>query len=175
MTNKHSDKITGTTNTLKIKSRHGFRLLLVILAGLLTLSGLVYLAGPSNAAAAGTGEITVYKSPTCGCCGNWIKHLRDAGFKVKAINSNNLASLKQAAGVAPALQSCHTAFVDNYVIEGHVPASDIQRMLREKPDIAGLAVPGMVMGSPGMEGNQTRHYSVVAFDKNGKTTVYANH
>ena len=100
------------------------------------------------------GEITVYKSPTCGCCNKWVSHLRDAGFKVNTINSDDLESIKLSAGVQPFLQSCHTALVDGYVVEGHVPASDIKRLLQERPAVTGLAVPGMPAGSPGMENTE---------------------
>lgn len=121
--------------------------------------------------------IQVYKTPTCGCCGDWIEHLRDAGFDVEATDLPDLSRLKAENGVTRALASCHTAMVDGYVIEGHVPAQDIRRMLEERPKIAGLAVPGMPMGSPGMEHpDPSRHeaFDVVAFGADG-TRVYASH
>ena len=115
--------------------------------------------------------ITVYKSPTCGCCKNWITHLEENGFKVKAIDSNNLSTIKNQAGIPAGAGSCHTAFIDNYVIEGHVPANDIKKLLMEKRAVAGLTVPGMPMGSPGMEGGRVDQYSVYEFDKQGKLNV----
>jgi len=115
---------------------------------------------------------TVYKSPTCGCCGKWISHLEANGFKVTAKNSNNLASIKQQLGIQPQLQSCHTAQIGNYIVEGHVPAADIKRMLAEQPDIDGLAVPGMPMGSPGMEGARKDNYDVLAIKKGNNPKVF---
>jgi len=118
--------------------------------------------------------ITVYKSPSCGCCKEWVKHVTEAGFAVKVIDMDDLAMIKSANGVPAALQSCHTGLVGSYVVEGHVPADLIKKMLAEKPAIVGLAVPGMVTGSPGMEqGNTKTPYSVVSFDRSGRTAVYA--
>ena len=119
--------------------------------------------------------ITVYKSPTCGCCTKWISHLEENGFKVEARNTNDVNQYKQEAGLKPGLASCHTAFVDGYTIEGHVPASDIKRLLAERPAVKGLTVPGMPMGSPGMEGPRTDRYSDLTFDDTGKTTVFSSH
>ena len=122
--------------------------------------------------------IVVYKSPTCGCCSIWITHLQSHGFQVEANNvpDSQLAAIGRQAGVTDELASCHTAKVGNYVVEGHVPATDIQRMLKEKPAIAGIAVPGMPMGSPGMEqGARKDPYNVIAFTKDGKKTVFAKH
>ena len=124
---------------------------------------------------ASAAEIIVYKSPTCGCCKLWIEHLEQNGFKVKAYNTENVVAHKQRLGLLPELAACHTAVVNGYVIEGHVPASDIKRLLKEKPKIAGLAVPGMPMGSPGMEGPVKESYEVKAFDKNGRVSTYARH
>ena len=121
-------------------------------------------------------EIEVYKSATCGCCKEWVKHLQDNGFSVKAHDVPNITAHKTANGVPAKLASCHTAKVDGYVIEGHVPASDIKRLLKERPAVSGLAVPGMPVGSPGMEhGEQKDRYEVLTFDKQGKTGVYARY
>ncbi len=120
-------------------------------------------------------EITVYKSPTCGCCKKWVKHLRDNGFKVKAVDVKNVVPYKIKHGVTQPLASCHTALVDGYTIEGHVPAADIKRLLKEKPKIKGLAVPGMPMGTPGMEGRRKDAYDVVTFDAKGKTGVFSHY
>ena len=120
--------------------------------------------------------ITVYKSPSCQCCSRWVSHLEANGFKVKAINVKDVIPYKKKGGVTPKLASCHTAFVNGYVVEGHVPASDIKRMLKEKPDIKGLTVPEMPVGTPGMEvGNKKDPYDVISFDKNGKTKVYKSY
>jgi hypothetical protein len=118
--------------------------------------------------------ITVYKTPTCGCCGKWVDHMRQHGFAPKVTDLPSLSAVKQTAGVPQNLQSCHTSTIDGYAIEGHVPATDILRLLRDKPKVAGLAVPGMVMGSPGMEGSRSDPYNVVAFGQ-GKTSVFARH
>jgi len=117
--------------------------------------------------------IKVYKTPECGCCKAWVKHLRANGFVVETMDMPDLSLVKQKYGVKPALQSCHTAVVNGYVIEGHVPADLITRMLKERPAIAGLAVPGMPSGSPGMEGGVKQHYQVLTFDRAGHSGVYA--
>lgn len=120
------------------------------------------------------GVMTVYKSPTCGCCGKWIEHMQAAGFKVRTVDMDDITEVKQASGVPMKLRTCHTALVDGYVVEGHVPADLVRRMLAEKPKMAGIAVPGMPLGSPGMEqGDMKDPYEVLLFDKSGKTTVYA--
>lgn len=119
--------------------------------------------------------VTVYKSPTCGCCGKWIEHLQSNGFVVDAQNRNDLDSIKRELGIESRFQACHTARIGNYVVEGHVPAADIKRMLTEKPDIAGLAVPGMPMGSPGMEGARKDNYDVLAIKHGASPTVYNSH
>jgi hypothetical protein len=120
-----------------------------------------------------THEITVYKTPTCGCCGIWVAHLRDNGFRVRVTDVDSTADYQKKHGVPNALRSCHTATVNGYTIEGHVPASEIQRLLKERPKAKGLAVPGMPVGSPGMEvGDRRDAYSVVLFDAEGKTSVY---
>jgi hypothetical protein len=117
--------------------------------------------------------ITVYKTPTCGCCKKWVEHLGAHGFAVTAKDMDDLSEVKATFGIPAELQSCHTATVGKYVVEGHVPADVIQKMLKEQPAIAGLAVPGMPMGSPGMEGGRAEPYEVVAFDRKGKRSVYA--
>lgn len=127
-----------------------------------------------TSAAATLPTMTVYKSPSCGCCNEWVKHVRGAGFTVKIVDMDDLTRIKRDAGVPPAMESCHTALVGAYVVEGHVPADLVKRMLNEKPKFVGLSVPGMVVGSPGMEqGNQKQPYGVIAFARDGKTTVYA--
>jgi len=118
-------------------------------------------------------EVVVYKTETCGCCNGWVEHLRAAGFQVDARNVRDLMAVKLEAGVPGPLVTCHTALVDGYVVEGHVPADQVKRMLDERPDIAGIGVPGMPVGSPGMEGPNPQPYQVVAFDEDGGLSVYA--
>ena len=123
-----------------------------------------------------TPVMIVYKSPTCGCCTAWVDHIKQAGFRVVVHDTVDVQPIKDRWGVPAALGSCHTARVGRYVIEGHVPASDIQRMLKEKPAFAGLAAPGMPMSSPGMDaGGPHQAYDVVSFEKQGKTAIYAQH
>jgi len=119
--------------------------------------------------------VSVFKSATCGCCAKWVEHLRANGFTPTATNVDDLDAVKVKYHVPQAVQTCHTAVVGGYVIEGHVPASDIKRLLKERPAISGLAVGGMPAGSPGMEGGATRRYDVLSFDKQGNTSVYASH
>ena len=120
-------------------------------------------------------SITVYKSPTCRCCTKWVDHLRKHGFKVTTHDTEDMATIKRSMGVPDALGSCHTAVVGKYVIEGHVPASDIARLLKKKPKISGLAVPGMPSGSPGMETGIVDRYDVIAFTAGKKSSVFAKH
>lgn len=140
---------------------------------------LVLIAGTTFAALstkdAGALEVTVYKSPTCGCCNKWIAHLEANGFKVDAHDVADLTQVKLEHRVSRELSSCHTALVDGYVIEGHVPAADIRRLLQERPDVVGLAVPGMVIGSPSIEDPSSEPYNVLTFDRDGNTTVFAKH
>ncbi len=130
-------------------------------------------------ALADTHEMTVYKTPWCGCCSAWIKHMEMHGFEVTVKDEENLGPLKSALSVPTHLQSCHTAKVGNYVVEGHVPASDVLKLLEEQPDAVGIAVPGMPIGSPGMEmGSHSEAYEVFLFgqDAAGQTeTVFSKH
>jgi hypothetical protein len=116
--------------------------------------------------------ITVYKDPGCECCAKWVKHLSANGFVSTVRDVKNMDEIKKAMNVPEKLQSCHTAVVDRYVIEGHVPASTIKKFLAQKPASIGLAAPGMPMGSPGMEGGPVDHYDIIAFDRDGKTRVF---
>ncbi len=138
---------------------------------IVTLVTIFFLPGQESQAE----DIMVYKSPTCGCCNGWVRHLQDNGFNVKTKDLSNVSPLKRELGVIPQHASCHTAVVDGYVVEGHVPAEDIKRLLKERPAVTGITVPGMPMGSPGMEGPYKDRYKVLAFDKTGKTTVFASH
>lgn len=122
--------------------------------------------------------MTVYKSASCGCCKNWVDHARSSGFTVRTIDTEDLAGVKAEMGVPGQLQSCHTVVVGNYVVEGHVPAADVKRLLAEKPAVRGIAVPGMPIGSPGMEQGPVsgyQKYDVIAFTAQGRTSVFAKH
>ena len=122
-------------------------------------------------------KVTVYKTSSCGCCKLWVEHMKASGFDVQAmdVSSADVRAVSKAAGLKDDDTSCHTAKVGNYTVEGHVPADDIKRMLKEKPAIAGLAAPGMPQGSPGMEQGSKEPYDVVAFTKDGKSTIFAKH
>lgn len=140
-----------------------------------TAMATIALARPAIAAPAG---IEVYKSPTCGCCTAWVEHMARAGFAVDArdVDQDALYALKAQSGITPELASCHTAFVDGYVVEGHVPVSDVERLLSERPDAVGLAVPGMPIGSPGMEmGDRRDAYETLLVLRDGSTAVFARH
>ena len=119
--------------------------------------------------------LVVYKTATCGCCKDWIGHMERNGFTVVAHDQEvvELNRLNQDVGLPTDLVSCHTAVVAGYVVEGHVPADLVKRMLRERPRIAGLAVPGMPIGSPGMEGPISQRYEIIAFGRDGSRSVYA--
>jgi hypothetical protein len=139
-------------------------------------AAIVVAARMSQAASASAAiEAKVYSSPTCGCCGAWVEHLEANGFRVEVIARNDLDTLKDELGVPRALRSCHTATIGGYVIEGHVPAADIKTLLAKQPRALGLAVPGMPVGSPGMEaGDQKDSYEVVLFGKTSSST-FARH
>lgn len=132
-------------------------------------------AGPVLAAAART-RVTVWKTPNCGCCKDWVKHLETNGFEVVTHDVKETASKRQALGLAEKYGSCHTATMNGYVLEGHVPARDIQRLLRDKPSAIGLAVPGMPVGSPGMEmGTGADAFDVVLVLKDGSSRVFQSY
>ena len=118
-------------------------------------------------------KVLVYKSPTCGCCGAWVDRMKAAGFEVTTRDVPDVAPIKARYGIPTRLASCHTGLVEGYAIEGHVPPADIQRLLREKPKAVGLAVPGMPMGSPGMEGPRKDPYDVLLVQQGGATRVFA--
>ena len=137
---------------------------------LYTLAGLPLLRALQLSAAGP--DMTVYKVVTCGCCAKWVEHLRTAGFNVTVKEVGDTTDISRRSGVPEPLHSCHTGIVEGYAIEGHVPVSDIQRLLKDRPNAKGLAVPGMPLGSPGMEGSRKDAYEVLLFDHDGKTSVY---
>ena len=121
-------------------------------------------------------KITVYKSPTCGCCEDWVDYLRDNGFIVETFNTNELNKIKKDNGLTnPRLASCHTALVDGYVVEGHVPADDIWRLVSERPSITGITAPGMPQMSPGMSSIEPKGYNVYTFDSKGQVSIYSRY
>ena len=136
---------------------------------------IVLMASLTGAAAAELPTMTVWKSPWCGCCGKWVAHMQAAGFKVVTKEVKALDKVKRLAGIPEPLQSCHTAEVGGYKIEGHVPAPDVKRLLKAKPKVDGLAVPGMPSGSPGMENGERDPYDVLAFTRDGRTEVFASY
>lgn len=150
---------------------------------LLTLSG-GFLAMSSTLAAQTRGQakpapareqLTIYKDKNCGCCGEWVKHMEANGF-ICNVNNVDMRPIKAKYGIAPQLESCHTTLVRNYVIEGHVPAADVKKLLAASPkDIYGLTIPGMPASAPGMDVKPFQPYEVLSFDRQGKTTVYAKH
>ena len=144
-------------------------LTLAVVIGL-AWAGSVWMAAQSSAKP----QMTVYKSSTCGCCSKWVEHMQANGFEVKAIDVDDIDKVKHERGVPDSAASCHTAVVNGYVVEGHVPADAVLKVLKEKPAIAGIAVPGMPLGAPGMEvpSGQKAAYTIVSFDKTGKTAVY---
>lgn len=119
--------------------------------------------------------VQVWRTPTCGCCGAWVRHLEANGFRVTVTMQDDLAAIKARYGVPRNLESCHTAVVGGYVVEGHVPAADVRRLLRERPALAGLVVPGMPAGSPGMEAPVSEPYATLALAADGSTRVFARH
>ena len=152
------------------------RLTLVTLAGAVCAAWLpaALAQGPSTTKG-NKPQIQVWKDPDCGCCKDWVTHLEANGFAVRVNDSGNTAA-RARLGIPTKLGSCHTGLVDGYAIEGHVPAREILRLLRDKPSVLGLAVPGMPVGSPGMEmGEQKDRYDVLLLAKDGTTTVFASH
>lgn len=151
-------------------------LFVVLLAGALTAC-----SSESKQAAAqatpqkpqGLPSVTVYKSPTCGCCSKWVDHMRASGFEVETMDMADVTPMKERLGVPQDLRSCHTAYVGGYVVEGHVPADVVKTFLDEQPEATGLTVPGMPMGSPGMEGSYSESYNVLTFDEQGQRRIFA--
>lgn len=139
------------------------------------LGAMAFTAIPAAAANA-LPPVEVFKNPSCGCCGAWVDHLKAAGFDVKVTLVEDTAVARRQVGLPDRFGSCHTAVVRGYVVEGHVPASDIKKLLATKPVAIGLAVPGMPVGSPGMEvGSRKDRYQVLLVDKQGRERVFASY
>jgi len=153
----------------RIKEKKTYALLIAI--SFVVISSLAF----QNTKSVSAADIIVYKSPTCGCCKKWVKYLEGAGFNVKSVNKTNMSPIKSKFDVKKQYQSCHTAKVGEYFIEGHVPASDIKKLLKQNPNVKGLAVPGMPMGSPGMEGHRKDRYSVLLINNKNKSTVFSEY
>jgi hypothetical protein len=149
-------------------SRHIFTIVLAALG--------VVIASPAAQQKSVLPSVHVYKTPTCGCCSLWVDHMRQAGFTVKAddVSHEELQRIKTKLGVPDSANSCHTARLAGYVVEGHIPADTVKKMLKERPKVVGIAVPGMPVGSPGMEvrGVRARPYDVLSFDKTGATRLF---
>ncbi len=124
----------------------------------------------------GNVNMTVYRSPSCGCCGGWIEHAKKHGFQVTDIKTDDIEAVKQEHNIPQDLAACHTTMIDGYVMEGHIPVDDIKRFLKQKPNVAGLAVPGMPLGTPGMEsGDRKQAFDILAFDDNGQVEVFKHY
>lgn len=142
------------------------------------LSGALAVGLTAGCARAAATELTVYKTPWCGCCGGWVTHMRRAGFSTKVVEVQDLAPVRQKYGIPFTLSSCHTGVVAGLVVEGHVPPADVKRLLRERPKALGLVVPGMPLGSPGMEqpdGTTERFQTLLLLDRSGRTRPFATH
>jgi hypothetical protein len=144
-------------------------LIIAVVAVLFLLAGCS--KSPSGAVVAGQ-EMTVFKSPTCGCCGVWTEYMDKQGFDVEIVQMDNLQNIKEQYNIPPSMRSCHTAVVGDYFIEGHIPQEAIDKLLEEKPDIAGIAMPGMPSGSPGMPGQKRGDFVIYAVDHNGGTSEF---
>ena len=141
-----------------------------------TLFGAIAASALFIGSAAHAATMTVYKSPSCGCCAKWVEHVQQHGFTVTVVPTADMMALKQKLGVPGEVMSCHTTKVGNYVVEGHVPAADIKRLLAQKPKARGIAVAGMPMGAPGMEhGDHRQPYATMLIGTDGKTRVFARH
>lgn len=136
--------------------------------------GLAMLCASALSAHAGD-VVEVYKNPNCGCCGKWVEHMQKAGFAVRVHEVSDVSSMREKLGMPERYASCHTARVGSYLVEGHVPADDVKRLLKEKPQAIGIAVPGMPAGSPGMEGPPPIAFNTLLLKSDGGSTVFAKH
>jgi hypothetical protein len=153
--------------TQLLSRRLALKTLAAVAAAPLTLAGAVTQADPA---------VVVYKDPNCGCCHNWVRHMTASGFGLTVKDTADVDSIKRAHSIAKPLWSCHTALVGGYVVEGHVPAADVKRLLAERPKgIVGLSVPGMPASAPGMDVKPFQPYTVLAFDASGRSHVFAEH
>lgn len=165
-------RTAGPTPAAPAASTFGRRAALLAAGAALLGGGAWFLTG--NSPQANLPAVTAWKSPSCGCCGGWVRHMRAAGFTVTILDVADVQPVKDRHGVPPELASCHTAVVDGYVVEGHVPAADIKRLLQERPVAKGLAAPGMPASAPGMDGPH-EPYEVTLFGGTGGNTRFASH
>ncbi len=173
MSNEFQDAAAAHTRMAEdISRRDWLRRAAVVAAGLVVAPTLSPLWAESQSQQLPT-AMTVFKSPTCGCCKAWVDHVTKAGFKCTVRDVADLREVKVTFGIPAALESCHTAQIGSYLVEGHVPADLIMKLLKERPAGRGLAVPGMPIGSPGMEGGTPERYQILLFDKAGTTRVFA--
>jgi hypothetical protein len=173
---KEPRKLIDENEQSSIRRRFGRRQATMALGGVAAVAiGAFVLPKLLGSKQAMAEEIVVYKDPSCGCCGNWVKHLRRSGFKVTVNDVDDIAPIKIRSGVPDGTESCHTAFVAGYVVEGHVPAEDIKKILAERPGMKGLAVPGMPSSAPGMDSPDHEPYTVYSFDAKGALKVYASY
>lgn len=157
-------------NLTKVRGLYGRR---PFLLGGAAGTALILAGGtPSFARTTGIAPIKVYKDPTCGCCGQWVEYMTRHGFKLQVENRDNLGVIKKMARVPDELWSCHTSLVGGYVVEGHVPVEVVRKLLREKPKLKGIGLPGMPAGSPGMPGRKEAPFKVMGFSTDGKTKLY---
>ncbi|MBL8477060.1 MAG: DUF411 domain-containing protein [Methyloversatilis sp.] len=139
------------------------------------LLAVLFLGAGISLTASAADTVDVYKSPYCGCCEKWFKHLQQAGFPVRTHDVVDIPAARQRLGMPDRLGSCHTAKVAGYVVEGHVPVADIQRLLKEKPKALGIVVPSMSPGSPGMESSKPVPYNTLLVQSGGETSIFAKH
>jgi hypothetical protein len=139
------------------------------------MAAFLSLLAPAVWAAVPLPTVTVFKSPSCGCCSKWVEHMKVSGFPVIVHETENVSAHKARLGVPLAMGSCHTAEVNGYLVEGHVPAADVKRLLAEKPRAKGLVSPGMPQSAPGMDGARKEPYEILLVDRDGKTATYARH
>jgi hypothetical protein len=158
---------------MKVMFSRVHRYIKLIVSCWVAIAAVVVLTTTSARADSELPEITIYRDPSCSCCGGWIEHLEAQGFQTNSVSTPDVDSLKQQYGVPDHLTSCHTAIADGYVIEGHVPAEEIKRLLAEQPTVTGITVPGMPVGTPGMEsGDERESFTVFSFDKQGNSEVF---
>ncbi len=162
---------------IQTQSTRNSRRSFLINSGALITTGV--LLGGVVACQAGTqasGEMVVYKTPTCGCCTTWVNHLKDAGINTRVVNQNDLTNIRKQFGAPNDLDSCHIAQIDGYIVEGHIPADAIKKLIAEKPDAVGIFVPGMPLGSPGMESpHGSQPYDVILLRRDGGREVFASY
>lgn len=162
---------------IKMLSSHITRYIKLLAVWFVAIGVIMLLTTSTSAEAAVDAlGITVYRDPSCTCCGGWMRHLTSQGFQPKNISTADIDGIKQQYGVPNKLASCHTAVINGYVIEGHVPADDIKRLLAEQPDVVGIAVPGMPTGTPGMEsGDVFESFTVFSFDQQGNAKIFSQY